>query len=59
MRQPMTPREKTTLALELVLATVLAFMLGGILHGREGLPLRLVLPMGELMWGAVVLYFLS
>jgi hypothetical protein len=55
----MTPREKTTLVLELVLATVLAFVLGGILYGQEGLSLRLVLPTGELAWGAMILFFLS
>jgi hypothetical protein len=55
----MTRREKTTLVLELALTTALAFVLGGILYGRAGLPLRLVVPTGELMWGTVILYFVS
>ena len=54
----MTQREKTTLALELALATALALVVGGILHGR-GLPLSFAVPSAELTWGAVILYFIS
>jgi hypothetical protein len=49
----MTACEKTTLALELVLATALAFVVGGILYGSAGLPLSFVVPSGELAWAAV------
>jgi hypothetical protein len=55
----MTRREKTTVVLELALATALAFVLGGVLYGKAGLPLRLALPTGELMWGTVIFYFMS
>jgi hypothetical protein len=59
MKRPMTGREKTTLVLELALATALAFMVGGILYGSAGLPLSFAVPSGELTWAAVILCFMG
>jgi hypothetical protein len=55
----MTRREKTALVLEVAFATALAFVVGGILYGKAGLPLLFALPTGELTWAAVILYFVS
>jgi hypothetical protein len=55
----MTPRETSILVFEVAFATALAFAVGEILRRTAGLSMTFALPAGELVWAAIVLYFVS
>ncbi len=56
-RLPMISRKATILAAELALATALAFGAAETLS-MMGMPKYIALPVGELTWAGVVLFFL-